>query len=60
MNSLIFRRVKPLKDEWAIYKKTLAFIDELPSKLDKDKTTILIGHIVLNMLNNKIAVNKVR
>lgn len=49
-----------MKDEWAIYKKTLAFIDELPSKLDKDKTTILIGHIVLNMLNNKIAVNKVR
>lgn len=55
VNSLILQRSKPRLEEWTVYNETLAFIKELPLRLDKDKSTILIEHSALNMINKEIA-----
>lgn len=55
MNSLILRRTKYLQEEWTVYNKTLAFIEDLPQKLANTKITILIGHLPLKTLQTKRA-----
>ena len=55
MNSLILRRTERLQEEWAIYNKTLAFIEDLPPKLANNKITVLIGHVPLKTLQTKLA-----
>lgn len=51
INSLSFLRRRPLRDEQTNYNNTIDFIEELPSKLHKDKMAILIGHIPLGITN---------
>jgi len=58
VNSVSLKRIRPFKDEQAVYNKTLTFIEELPSKINKDQTAVLIGHVTLNMINNKKAMTK--
>ena len=51
INSLSFLRRRPLRDEHSNYNNTISFIEELPLKLEKDKISILIGHIPLGITN---------
>ena len=60
VNTLSLRRGKPFKDEEKAYNKTLEFIDELPSKLDRTKPSILISHTTLKRISNKATITKVR
>ena len=60
VNTLSLRRSKPFKDEEKAYNKTLEFIDELPSKLDGTKPSILISHTTLKRISNKATIAKVR
>ena len=53
VNTVSLLRRRPLTSEWAIYNNTIDFIDDLPSKLDRDKTSILIGHVPLTYINEK-------
>ncbi|XP_078366975.1 metallophosphoesterase 1 homolog [Oculina patagonica] len=53
INTLSLLRRRPLKAEQTVYNSTIAFIEELPSKLDKDKISILIGHVPLGLTNKK-------
>lgn len=47
INSVSLLRRRPFVSEWKIYNDTMAFIDDLPSKLDPDRISILIGHVPL-------------
>ena len=47
INSVSLLRRRPFLSEWKIYNDTMAFIDDLPSKLDPDRISILIGHVPL-------------
>ncbi|CAH3108457.1 unnamed protein product [Porites lobata] len=58
VNTLSLRRSKPFKDEEKAYNKTLEFIDELPSKLDGTKPSILISHTTLKRISNKATITK--
>ena len=60
VNTLSLRRSMPFKDEEKAYNKTLEFIDELPSKLDGTKPSILISHTTLKRISNKATITKVR
>ena len=59
VNTLSLRRSRPFKDEEKAYNKTLEFIDELPSKLDGTKPSILISHTTLKRISNKATITKV-
>ncbi|XP_022801721.1 metallophosphoesterase 1 homolog isoform X5 [Stylophora pistillata] len=48
INSVSLLRRRPLASEWDIYNNTIAFIDNLPSRLDPNRISILIGHVPLN------------
>lgn len=62
INSLSFLRRSPLRDEQRNYNNTILFIEELLSKLDKNKISILIAHVPLGLTNKKqvVPVMKVR
>ena len=47
INSVSLLRRRPFVSEWKLYNDTMAFIDDLPSKLDPDRISILIGHVPL-------------
>ncbi|KAJ7380861.1 hypothetical protein OS493_007258, partial [Desmophyllum pertusum] len=53
INSVSLLRGKPFTAEQTVYNKTMAFIDELPTMLDKDKMTILIGHVPFTHTSKK-------
>ena len=59
VNSLILQSRPLRQEEWSVYKKTSTFIEELPSRLNRNKSSILIGHILLDMIERKTAI-KVR
>lgn len=48
INSVSLLRRRPLGSEWDIYNNTIAFIEDLPSRLDPNRISILIGHVPLN------------
>ncbi|XP_078362503.1 metallophosphoesterase 1 homolog [Oculina patagonica] len=52
-NTVALLRRRPFKDERKVYNKTLAFIEHLPSKIDKNKISILIGHVPLAYISEK-------
>lgn len=62
INSLSFLRRSPLRDEQRNYNNTILFIEELLSKLDKNKISILIAHVPLGLTNKNqvVPVMKVR
>lgn len=53
INSVSLLRRRPFKAERKIYNKTVDFIDNLSSKLDKDKISILIGHVPLDDISER-------
>lgn len=59
VNSLILQSRPLRQEEWSVYNKTSTFIEELPSRLNRNKYSILIGHILLDMIESKTAI-KVR
>ena len=56
INSVSLLRGRPFKAERTTYNKTLDFIEKLPSKLDKDKISILIGHLPVTDISERQAV----
>lgn len=57
INSAILLRRRPFEDEKKVYNDTLDFIENLPLKIDKDKISILIGHVPLALISKKQAVH---
>ncbi|XP_074637467.1 uncharacterized protein LOC141895534 isoform X2 [Acropora palmata] len=56
VNSLILQSRPLRQEEWSVYNKTSTFIEELPSRLNRNKSSILIGHILLYMIESKTAI----
>lgn len=53
INSASLLRRKPFKEERKIYNKTVDFINNLSSKLDKEKVSILVGHVPIDEISVK-------
>ncbi|XP_074637466.1 metallophosphoesterase 1 homolog isoform X1 [Acropora palmata] len=60
VNSLILQSRPLRQEEWSVYNKTSTFIEELPSRLNRNKSSILIGHILLYMIESKTAIKLIK
>lgn len=53
INSASLLRRKPFREERKIYNKTVDFINTLSPKLDKEKISILVGHVPIDKISVK-------
>lgn len=53
INSASLLRRKPFREERKIYNKTVDFINNLSPKLDKEKISILVGHVPIDEISVK-------